>query len=271
MNLKEKIYKIGEQAKIASEKLATIDSKIKVQSLKEAAKEIQLNYKVILNANNTDINKAKENKLNISLIDRLQLNKERIEGIVNSLIEIADLPDPIGKIISEWKRPNGLRIQKVTVPLGVIGIIYESRPNVTADASALAIKSGNAVILRGGSDSFYSSSTIFEILNNSFNKNGLPINSIQMIPVSERGAVDIMLSLNDKINIIIPRGGKNLVKKISETSKIPVIKHLDGICHLYIDGDADLEVAKKIIYNSKMRRPGICGAAETLLIDKKTV
>ena len=269
MTIKIEVNKIGKQAKLAAKELAVIGPKIKMEGLKKAANNILQEKNEIINVNKIDIENAINKKIGTALIDRLTLNEDRIKLISNSLTDIANLPEPIGKILSEWKRPNGLSIQKVTVPIGVIGIIYESRPNVTADASALGIKSGNAIILRGGQDSFFSSRKIFEIINESFNETGLPKNCVQMIPVSEREAVDEMLKLKDYINIIIPRGGKSLIEKISEESKIPVIKHLDGICHLYIDGDANLEIAKKVIFNSKMRRPGICGAAETLLIDNR--
>ena len=183
------------------------------------------------------------------------------------LDEIINLKDPVGKILSEWERPNGLKIKKISVPLGVIGIIYESRPNVTVDASAIAIKAGNAVILRGGKDSFHTSHKLSKLINDTFNNAGLPINSVQMIPFPEREAVDEMLKLDSYIDIIIPRGGKGLINNIKSKSKIPVIKHLDGICHVYVDKDANIDIAKKVLLNSKMRRPGICGAAETLLID----
>ena len=269
MKLRKVIIEIGKKAKMASYQLSIIKPQIKINALKNGAKEIKKNSKKIILANKIDIKNAIKNNLSNALINRLELNEKKINDISKSLIDIAKLPEPIGKTLSQWKRPNGLNIQKVTVPIGVIGIIYESRPNVTADASALGIKSSNAIILRGGKDSFNTSKKIFEILNNSFNKKGIPKNSIQMIPVSGREGVDEMLNLNEYIDIIIPRGGKNLIEKISKLSKIPVIKHLDGICHLYIDKDADIKIAKKVIYNSKMRRPEICGATETLLIDKK--
>jgi len=178
------------------------------------------------------------------------------------------LKDPVGIVLSEWKRPNGLHIKKISVPIGVIGIIYESRPNVTIDASAIAVKAGNSVILRCGKDSFYSSQKLCIIINNAFSKAGLPDNTVQMVPVPERSAVDEMLKLDSYIDVIIPRGGKGLIKNIKEKSLIPVIKHLDGICHVYVDKDADFSIAESVVFNSKMRRPGICGAAETLLIDK---
>ena len=269
MDLKQQLLDIGKKAKYAASQLSVTKPETKSQALKTASEEILKKEKEIISANKIDIQNAKKNALSEHLIDRLKLDKKRIESISSSLVEIANYEEPVGKIISEWERPNGLKIQKITVPIGVIGIIYESRPNVTADASALSVKSGNAVILRGGKDSFYTSLKIFEILNKVFDNNGLPKNSIQMIPVSEREGVDEMLKLNEYIDIIIPRGGKSLIKKISEASSIPVIKHLEGICHIYVDADANLEIAKKVIYNSKMRRPGICGATETLLVDAK--
>ena len=207
-------------------------------------------------------------KLSSSLIDRLTLNEDRIDNMIRSLNEIINLKDPVGIVLSEWDRPNGLHIKKITVPIGVLGIIYESRPNVAVDASAIAIKAGNAVILRGGKDSFFSSQKLNEIINNAFSKAGLPDDVVQMVPTPDRTAVDEMLQLDSYIDVIIPRGGKALIQNVKEKSSIPIIKHLDGICHVYVDKDADLSIAKKVVFNSKMRRPEICGASETLLIDK---
>ena len=269
MTINEEIIEIGKKAKIASSKLSNINSKTKQIALKSAAKKIKENIKEIIKINLIDIQNAEKNNLNSAIIDRLKLSDDRILGITNSLNEIADLPEPVGNIIDEWQRPNGLKIQKVSVPIGVIGIIYESRPNVTADASAIGIKSGNAIILRGGKDAYNTSYKIYEIINKAFINNNLPENCIQMIPSIERSAVDAMLNLREYIDIIVPRGGKDLIQKINSISKIPIIKHLEGICHLYVDGDANIETAKKVILNSKMRRPGICGAVETLLFDKR--
>tara|TARA_Y100000590_G_scaffold172860_1_gene197679 strand:+ start:2431 stop:3684 length:1254 start_codon:yes stop_codon:yes gene_type:complete len=269
MTINEEIIEIGKKAKIASSKLSNINSKTKQIALKSAAKKIKENIKEIIKINLIDIQNAEKNNLNSAIIDRLKLSDDRILGITNSLNEIADLPEPVGNIIDEWQRPNGLKIQKVSVPIGVIGIIYESRPNVTADASAIGIKSGNAIILRGGKDAYNTSYKIYEIINEAFINNNLPENCIQMIPSIERSAVDAMLNLREYIDIIVPRGGKDLIQKINSISKIPIIKHLEGICHLYVDGDANIETAKKVILNSKMRRPGICGAVETLLFDKR--
>ena len=221
----------------------------------------------ILIANKLDIEHAICNNLSKPLINRLKVTDETISGIIKSIIEIKKQPDPIGEILENWEQPNGLKFSKISVPLGVLGVIYESRPNVTIDASCLALKSNNALILRGGSDSFHTSKQLVSIITESFNEAGLPNDIIQMIPTTNREAVDHLLEMNNYVNVIIPRGGKSLIKKINEKSKIPVIKHLEGLCHVYVDKEANLEIAKNVILNSKLRRPEICGAAETLLID----
>ena len=262
------INDLGIRAKKASIELSNIESSKKNLALENLKSELKLNSNEIIKINKKDIENAMSMNLSSAMIDRLTLNKERIEGVINSLDDIIKLEDPIGIILSEWERPNGLKIKKVSVPLGVIGIIYESRPNVTVDASAISIKAGNAVILRGGKDSFYSSQKLNEIINKAFSDAGLPINSVQMIPTPDREAVNEMLKLDKYIDVIIPRGGKGLIKNVKQNSSIPVIKHLDGICHVYVDKDADINIAQDVVFNSKMRRPGICGAAETLLIDK---
>ena len=262
------IKDLGIRAKKASIELSNIESSKKNLALENLKSELKLNSNEIIKINKKDIENAVLMNLSSAMIDRLTLNKERIEGVINSLDDIIKLEDPIGIILSEWERPNGLKIKKVSVPLGVIGIIYESRPNVTVDASAISIKAGNAVILRGGKDSFYSSQKLNEIINKAFSDAGLPINSVQMIPTPDREAVNEMLKLDKYIDVIIPRGGKGLIKNVKQNSSIPVIKHLDGICHVYVDKDADINIAQDVVFNSKMRRPGICGAAETLLIDK---
>ncbi len=269
MDIKDTINAIGQNAKAAALNLANVDSKIKNNALHNLKETILRESSEIIEINKKDINNALKLNLSSAIIDRLTLDKKRIEGIAKSLEEIIFLENPVGKILEEWKRPNGLQFQKITVPIGVIGIIYESRPNVTVDASAIAIKAGNAVILRGGKDSFNSSFKFYEIIKKAFMEAGLPKNCVQMIPTSDRAAVDEMLGLDSYVDIIIPRGGKGLIKNIKEKSSIPVIKHLDGICHVYLHQKADLEIAKEVIFNSKMRRPGICGAAETLLVDKQ--
>ncbi len=268
-NIKNLVESIGKKAKEAAAKLSNIEGKTKNKALKKTGELIRLYASELIEENNKDIKIAKDKKLSSAIIDRLTLNKTRIDDMIASINKIIEMDDPIGKIISEWIRPNGLHIKKISVPIGVIGIIYESRPNVTVDASAITIKSGNSVVLRGGKDSFHTSIRLFNIVNEGFTQSGLPENAVQMIPISDRLAVDEMLKLDSYIDIIIPRGGKNLIQKVNEKSLIPTIKHFDGICHVYIDGDADLETAIKVVFNSKMRRPGICGATETLLIDKK--
>ena len=268
MNSVETILDIGIKAKKASNLLANFSGKVKNKALNELKKNLKKFSNELIKINQKDISNAKNMKLSPAKIDRLALNDDRILGMINSLDEIIKLNNPVGNVISEWHRPNGLHIKKISVPLGVIGIIYESRPNVTVDASAIAIKAGNAVILRGGKDSFYSSHKLNEIINLSFTSSGLPENVVQMINSPDRSAVDEMLKLDQFIDVIIPRGGKGLIKNVKNKSSIPIIKHLDGICHIFVEESADLLKAKKIIYNSKMRRPGICGAAETLLIDK---
>lgn len=267
MNEKEKILNLAIKAKKSSTLLPLLSSEKKNYALEVLKKNLDVFIDEIITENVKDIKNAHKNNLSSALIDRLTLTKDRIKEIIKSLDEIIKLDDPIGNIISEWERPNGLHIQKISTPIGVIGFIYESRPNVTIDASAIAIKSSNAIILRGGKDSFNSSQKLNEIINLSFTEAGLPENSVQMINSVDRSAVDEMIQLNKYIDVIIPRGGKGLISKINEKSSIPLIKHLDGICHIFVEKKADLKKAKEIIFNSKMRRPGICGAVESLLID----
>ena len=268
MSVIDIIKRLGINAKKASVKLTNVHNEKKNEALDILKQNLKKFSSEIIDINKKDIENAYSMKLSIAMIDRLTLNEDRINIMISNLNEIINLRDPVGIVLSEWDRPNGLHIKKITVPLGVIGIIYESRPNVTVDASAIAIKAGNAVILRGGKDSFHSSQKLNEIINKSFSKAGLPENTVQMVPIPERAAVDEMLKLDSYIDIIIPRGGKSLIQKVKDKSSIPIIKHFGGICHVYVDKDADISIAKNVIFNSKMRRPGICGAAETLLIDK---
>ena len=268
MNTKIEILNLGIQAKTAADLLSNTSEDEKNYALQELKKNLKIFSDEIIEVNKKDIENAHIMKISPAMIDRLTLNPDRILSMIKSLDEIINIKDPVGRIISEWDRPNGLHIKKISVPLGVIGIIYESRPNVTIDASAIAIKSGNAVILRGGKDSFLSSHKLKEIINLSFSSTNIPKHAVQMISSSNRSDVDEMLKLDKYIDVIIPRGGKGLIKNVKEKSSIPVIKHLDGICHIYIEKDADLKKAKNLIFNSKMRRPGICGAAETLLINE---
>jgi glutamate-5-semialdehyde dehydrogenase len=214
---------------------------------------------------------AQGRDLSAALLDRLELDDARVEGMAKGLEEVAELPDPVGAVMAQWSRPNGLDISRVRVPLGVIGIIYESRPNVTADAGGLCLKSGNAAILRGGSESFHSSTAIAYCLAQGLEQAGLPKGCIQLVPTRDRAAVGEMLTMTDCIDVIIPRGGRSLIERVSAESRVPVIKHLDGNCHVYVHGGADLDMARKVVLNAKMRRTGICGAAETLLIDESVL
>ena len=267
MSIEQIVNDLGKNAKNAARSIAILSNEEKNNALKILSENIIKNSEKILDANKKDIDNAKKNSLSSPLINRLTLSATSIEGISKSIEDIIKLPDPVGKVLEKWTQPNGLEFQKIAVPIGVIGVIYESRPNVTVDATCIAMKAGNAVILRGGSDSFYSSNELVKIINNSFLEAKLPNHITQMIPTVDREAVNYLLKMNKFIDIIIPRGGKNLIKKINKESSIPVIKHLDGICHVFVDQDANIEIAKKVLFNSKMRRPEICGATETLLID----
>jgi glutamate-5-semialdehyde dehydrogenase len=270
--LNEHMIALGENARIASHSLSVLSNELKNKAILSIANQISINKNQILTANQKDYVKAEEKGLNKAALDRLLLDEERVQGIINALESIAELDDPIGEILEEWDRPNGLLIQKVSVPLGVIGIIYESRPNVTADAAALCLKSGNAVILRGGSESFYSNTAIHESIKLGLIKENLNPDMIQIVNTTNREAVDLMLTgLNGAIDILVPRGGRSLVSKIQSDARIPMIGHLEGICHIYVDKSSNIEMAVDIVINSKMRRTGICGAAETLLIDEKAI
>jgi glutamate-5-semialdehyde dehydrogenase len=267
MSILETINALGAKAKDASIKIRVLKKENKKAAYEHLEKNIEKKTSIILSANKLDIENAITKKLSKPLINRLKVTEESISGIIKNITEIKNQPDPIGTILENWEQPNGLKFSKISVPLGVLGVIYESRPNVTIDASCLALKSNNALILRGGSDSYHTSKQLVNIITESFKEANLPDNIIQMIPTTDREAVDHLLAMSDYVNVIIPRGGKSLIKKINEKSKIPVIKHLEGLCHVYVDKEANLEIAKNIIFNSKLRRPEICGAAETLLID----
>ena len=268
--LEKELILMGKNARKASQILTLANSDLKNSALEAMAVDIEKNKENILEANIKDVEKAKANNISKSFLDRLILNDERIESISDGLREIIKIEDPVGQTMSKWDRPNGLNIERVRTPLGVIGVIYESRPNVTADAGALCLKAGNAVILRGGSESYFSSNAIYNSLKNGLIKTGLPEHSIQIIPTTDRNAVGYLLSgLNDSIDVVVPRGGKSLVERVQNEAKVPVFGHLEGICHVYIDKDADVKKAIEVTVNAKMRRTGICGAAETLLIDKE--
>jgi glutamate-5-semialdehyde dehydrogenase len=268
-NVAELMATIGKRARAAARPLATASTETKNRALEAMAKAIQAESETILAANAIDLVHARESGVAASFIDRLTLTPERIEAIAAGIRDIAAFKDPVGDVIAEWDRPNGLHIERVRTPLGVIGVIYESRPNVTADAGALCLKAGNAVILRGGSDSLNSSQAIHACLVQGLKEGGLPEHAIQMVPVADRAAVGAMLSgLDGCIDVIVPRGGKSLVARVQNEARVPVFAHLEGLCHIYVDRSADLEMARRIVVNSKMRRTGICGAAETLLIDR---
>lgn len=261
---------IGRSARDSSYGLAKTSNDKRNKAIFFIAESIENNIKMLLEANAKDIETANNKNLSSSLIDRLMLNEERILSMASSMRVITEIPDPINQIMKEWSRPNGLIIKRLSVPLGVIGIIYESRPNVTSDAAALCIKSGNTVILRGGSESFESNKAIHFCLKEGIKKAKLDESIAQLVPTRDRDAVGFMLSsMNSYIDVIVPRGGKNLVKRVQDEARIPVIGHLEGICHIYVHHSADFNITKKIILNAKMRRTGICGAAETILIDKK--
>jgi glutamate-5-semialdehyde dehydrogenase len=268
---KDKMKELGRAARGASAELAKATTRAKNTALAAAAGAIRAATDDIIAANQTDLEKARKNDIKDAFIDRLTLNEERIEAMAKGLEAIAELPDPVGQSIGDWTRPNGLRIERVRVPLGVIGIIYESRPNVTADAGALCLKSGNAAILRGGSESFHSSQAIHACLVHGLKVAGLPEAAIQLVPTTDRAAVGTMLTMTDFIDVVVPRGGKSLVERVAKESRVPVIKHLDGICHVYLDRAADPAMAEEVSFNAKMRRTGICGAAETLLVHEDIV
>jgi glutamate-5-semialdehyde dehydrogenase len=262
----------GKAAVKAAAVLALAPAATKNFALSAAAAAVRARRVEILSANERDMAAARGAKLSRALLDRLQLDEKRVEGIARSIEEVVALPDPVGTTVAEWDRPNGLRIQRVRVPLGVIGIIYESRPNVTADAGALCLKSGNAVILRGGSESRYSSAAIHACLVEGLRAAELPEECIQLVPTTDRAAVGYMLAgMTDYIDVIVPRGGKSLVARVQQEARVPVIGHLEGNCHVYVDRDADVRMARTIAVNAKMRRTGVCGAAETLLVDRACV
>jgi glutamate-5-semialdehyde dehydrogenase len=260
---------IGRRARAAARPLATATAERKHAALVGMAQAIVLREQEILDANAIDMANGEEGGLAASFLDRLKLTPARIRAMADGIRAIAELRDPVGEVIAEWDRPNGLHIERVRTPLGVIGVIYESRPNVTADAGALCLKAGNAVILRGGSDSANSSAAIHACLVEGLRAANLPQDAIQLVPVTDRAAVGEMLKgLSGNLDVIIPRGGKSLVSRVQTEARVPVFAHLEGICHLYIDRSADLDMAVKVAVNAKMRRTGICGAAETLLVDR---
>jgi glutamate-5-semialdehyde dehydrogenase len=263
---------IGRRARAAARVLSLSTTAAKNAALLESAKEIRSQVTDILGENSRDLADMMRDGGTPAFLDRLTLNEKRIESMASGIEAIAALPDPVGAVIAEWDRPNGLKIQRIRTPLGVIGIIYESRPNVTADAGALCLKAGNAAILRGGSDSFRSSSAIHRCFVAGLVKAGLPADAIQLVPTRDRAAVGLMLTgLDGAIDVLVPRGGKGLVGRVQEEARVPVFAHLEGVCHVYVHERADLTMAEKIVVNAKMRRLSVCGAAETLLVDRAIV
>jgi glutamate-5-semialdehyde dehydrogenase len=268
-DLREQMFALGRAAKAVADLLTRTSGSARNEALRAAAAAIRADAAAILEANAKDMAAARERGLSGAMLDRLALDPDRIESMAAGVEAIAALNDPIGEIMAEWDRPNGLKIQRVRVPLGVIGIIYESRPNVTADAGALCLKSGNAVILRGGSESTASSRAIHTCLVKGLEAAGLPAAAIQIVPTRDRAAVGLLLSdMGEYVDVIVPRGGKSLIARVQQDARIPVMGHLEGICHTYVHTGADPAMAKDIVVNAKMRRTGICGATETVLIDR---
>jgi glutamate-5-semialdehyde dehydrogenase len=268
-SLRERMFELGRAAREAATVLAQAPSDVKRQVLESAAGELRGARAAVLAANAEDVAEATARGLSGALVDRLTLDAKRLESAAAGLETVAAFEDPVGQVVAKWRRPNGLEISRVRVPLGVIGIIYESRPNVTADAAALCLKSGNAAILRGGSESARSSAAIHACLTRALVKHGLPPTAVQMVPTQDREAVGIMLrDMTPFIDVIVPRGGKSLVARVQQDARVPVMSHLEGICHTYVHAAADLEMARRITKNAKLRRTGICGATETILVDR---
>ena len=263
------IDRLGRQAKEAARHLALTSAEAKEKALRAAAAALRCRTAKLLAANAVDVAAAQEKNLSTASIDRLKLDPDRIEAMAVGLETIAALPDPVGEVMASWPRPNGLVIQRVRTPLGVVGVIYESRPNVTADAAALCVKAGNAVILRGGSESLRSAQVIAEAITEGLLKANLPEYAVQLVTTPDRAAVGALLQLRDYIDVIVPRGGKSLVERVMAEARVPVFAHLEGLCHSYIHDSADIHKARRIVVNAKMRRPGVCGATETLLVDRK--
>jgi len=259
----------GLRARQAGQHLARSTAEARSRALHAAAGEIRAAKADILEANQADMADAGTKSLSAALLDRLRLDEKRVLAMAAGVEAVAGLPDPLGRILGEWQRPNGLRIRRVSVPLGVIAVIYESRPNVTADAGALCLRAGNAAILRGGSESRHSSAAILTCLRKALGQAGLPEDAVQGLPSHDRRAVGSLLRMADCVDVIVPRGGRGLIERVQQESRIPVLAHLDGLCHTYVDGAADPAMARRIVLNAKMRRTGICGATETLLIDRR--
>ncbi len=268
-DIRKRIEAIAEKAKQVSHDLANLSSGLKNQALIEMADLLEKNQKGLIEENQKDLKAGEKAGLSLPMLERLKMTPAVIRGMAEGLREVAHLSDPVGEVVKMWKRPNGLKVGKMRIPLGVIGIIYESRPNVTSDAAGLCLKSGNSVILRGGSEAFHSNQAIERVLQTSLTKVGIPEEAIQVVPFTERKAILEMLQLEDEIDLIIPRGGEELIRFVTRHSKIPVLKHYKGVCHIFIDESADPEMAIRICLNAKVQKPGVCNAMETLLIHER--
>jgi glutamate-5-semialdehyde dehydrogenase len=269
IDFKEEVRAMARKAKGASHHLAQLSTGLKDKTLLEMGDALEKNQEYLIKENRKDLSAGKKAHLSSALMDRLRLTPSVIRGMAEGLREVARLPDPVGEIVKMWKRPNGLMVGRMRIPLGVIGIIYESRPNVTVDAAGLCLKSGNSVILRGGSEAFHSNQAIGQILRKVLTQMGLPQEAIHIFPHTEKEAIREMLQLEDEMDLIIPRGGEDLIRFVTNHSKIPVIKHYKGVCHIFVDETADLEMATHVCINAKVQRPGVCNAMETLLVHEK--
>ncbi len=266
MNLKSKLIKLTGEVKRSSQFVAGLFSKQKENILNQVAHTLKKESSKIIRSNEQDLKTAQHMKLSEAMMDRLMLNSKRIDQMAAAVSDVAKLKDPVGQVLKTWKRPNGLRISKVTVPLGVILIIYESRPNVTSECASLCFKSGNAVLLRGGREAFHSNQAIVAVYQDVLKRHHIPKSTVSLVPTLDRRAIDELLKLDELINLVIPRGGEALIRRVAKNARMPVIKHYKGICHVYVDRDVDLEMALKIAYNAKLQRTGVCNAMETLLV-----
>ena len=268
MSIASEMLELATQARVASRVIATLSSGVKNELLLKMAAHLEMSASTLQQANALDLQAGRDKGMAAAMLDRLELSDKVITSMADGLREVAALPDPVGEVTGMWVRPNGIRVGRQRIPLGVIGIIYESRPNVTADAAGLCLKSGNAVILRGGSEAIHSNRAIGEVLQQAIAEMGLPAEVLQVVTTSDRSAVTELLKLEEQIDLIIPRGGEGLIRFVSEHSRIPVIKHYKGVCHTYVDADADFDMAEKICLNEKVQRPGVCNALETLLVHR---
>jgi glutamate-5-semialdehyde dehydrogenase len=268
MTLREEMLQLAGQARDASRTLAQLSTTVKNDLLRRMAEALERETPTLIEANAKDLANGREKGLSTAMLDRLRLDADRIRAMADGLREVAELPDPVGEITGMWRRPSGIQVGRMRIPLGVIGIIFESRPNVTADAAGLCLKSGNAVVLRGGSEAIHSNVAIGAILKGQLTAMGLPDGALQVVTTTDRAAVTELLQLEEYIDLIIPRGGEGLIRFVSENSRIPVIKHYKGVCHTFVDADADLDMAEKICINAKVQRPGVCNAMETLLVHR---